>query len=520
MPRRAPVRIAISLSSRAVVSLWVLSVVAACGEDAATGVEAPGLEIRTATVGAAAGAGGYEVGIDGAAARPIGVTDTLLVGDIAAGSHAVTLAGLAAECAVSGENPRLVSVVAGSTATVEFAVTCLAPGARLEVTTATSGMDPDPDGYELVVDGVPTHPVDDGAAVTLDALPSGPHTLALAGVAENCRVAGDNPRTVTLDPGASASTDFAVACISVVAGWNTLALPEGVRATGLWAAGPADIYVTGRDDSPNGGHSLVLHYDGTAWAEQFHADDGDAFANVWGLSPTQVFAFGLYSLARYDGSRWTLDQGASTVGPIYGALWGSSPTDLFAAGSLDGDPPIGLINHYDGVSWSWMHGHDFTYNGRVNDISGTAPTDVYAVGGDYDYDAPPDEKMETDAVVHFDGTAWSRSFEDTRLYGTRRYEFSGVWANAHDDVFVVATDGRILHFDGTAWTGMVSPTSAQLLDVWGASRSEVYAVGDAGILRYDGTAWAIISRTAATRVWGTAADLFVAVDGAILHRAR
>jgi hypothetical protein len=344
--------------------------------------------------------------------------------------------------------------------------------------------------------------------------------LALAGVAENCRVLGENPRTVMLGLGAGASLDFAVTCVPIVSGWKTLALPEGVRATGLWAAGPADIYVTGHDDSPDAGHSLVLHYNGTAWSEQLRADDRDMFTNVWGLSPTQVFAFGLYSLARYDGSRWTLDQGASSAGPIYGALWGSSPTDLFAVGSFDGDPPLGLIKHYDGASWSSMQGHDFSYNGSVNDVSGTGPADVYAVGGDYDYDAPPDEKMETDAVVHYDGTSWNRTFQDIRLYGTRRYEFSGVWANAHDDVFVVATDGRILHFDGSAWTEMVSPTGAELLDVWGASSSEVYAVGDDGILRYDGTAWAIVSRTAATRVWGTAADLLVASDGAILHRTR
>jgi hypothetical protein len=314
--------------------------------------------------------------------------------------------------------------------------------------------------------------------------------------------------------------NFAVTCIPVVPEWNTLALPEGVHATGLWAAGASDIFVAGHDDNPDGGHGPVLHYDGTAWREQFRADDRDSFENVWGLSPSQVFAFGLYSLARYDGSRWTLDQGASSGGPIYTALWGSSPADLFAVGSIDGDPPLGLINHFDGATWSWMHGHDFSYNGSVNDISGTGPADVYAVGGDYDYDAPPDEKMETDAVVHYDGTAWSRSFEDIRLYGTHRYEFSGVWANAHDDVFVVATDGRILHFDGTAWAEMASPTTGELLDVWGASRSEVYAVGDAGILKYDGAVWTILSSTPATRVWGTATDLFVAIDGAILHRSR
>jgi hypothetical protein len=67
---------------------------------------------------------------------------------------------------------------------------------------------------------------------------------------------------------------------------------------------------------------------------------------------------------------------------------------------------------------------------------------------------------------------------------------------------------------------MESPTTKLLTNVWGGSSSEVYAVGDPGILRYDGVSWTIVSATPATHVWGTTGDVFVAVDGAVLHRTR
>jgi Tol biopolymer transport system component len=292
------------LSCRAIVSLWVLSIVAACGEDAATGVETPGLEIRTATVGAAAGAGGYEVGIDGAATRPIGATDTLLLGDIAVGDHAVTLAGLAAECAVGGENPRHVSVVAGSTAAVEFAVTCLPPAGRLEVTTPTTGPDPDADGYELFLDGASAGSLGFAATLSLDALAVGPHTVALAGLAPNCGMIGENPVAIEIAAGATAPARFDVACTPAPGmlishqelmhdGWHILTMhPDGsglrdlvgsigIRPSPTWSpdgrwiafvgrsmsGGPLDIVVI---DADGGGRTVLatepVEVSGLAWS--------------------------------------------------------------------------------------------------------------------------------------------------------------------------------------------------------------------------------------------------------------
>jgi hypothetical protein len=49
----------------------------ACSDDDGTGVPVPALEIRTATGGTELDPDGYTVTVDGGAARPIGLTDTL-----------------------------------------------------------------------------------------------------------------------------------------------------------------------------------------------------------------------------------------------------------------------------------------------------------------------------------------------------------------------------------------------------------------------------------------------------------
>jgi hypothetical protein len=49
----------------------------------------------------------------------------------------------------------------------------------------------------------------------------------------------------------------------------------------------------------------------------------------------------------------------------------------------------------------------------------------------------------------------------------------------------VGSNGAILHYDGSAWSSMNSRTRRELSGVWGASGSDVYAVGEYGtILHY------------------------------------
>lgn len=42
---------------------------------------------------------------------------------------------------------------------------------------------------------------------------------------------------------------------------------------------------------------------------------------------------------------------------------------------------------------------------------------------------------------------------------------SGIWGASASNVFAVGDSGRILHFDGTAWDTMPSPTTAALSDI-------------------------------------------------------
>ena len=72
------------------------------------------------------------------------------------------------------------------------------PVGSLEITSLTSGVDPDPDGYVVMLDGrgIATLGVT-GSALVPDVTP-GDHQVDLSGVAANCLVEGERPRTVTV----------------------------------------------------------------------------------------------------------------------------------------------------------------------------------------------------------------------------------------------------------------------------------------------------------------------------------
>ena len=68
----------------------------------------------------------------------------------------------------------------------------------IEATMVTTGAEPDPDGYRLVVDDAFDLPVSTNGSVVIRGLDAGVHTLRLEDLASNCQIAGANPRTVTV----------------------------------------------------------------------------------------------------------------------------------------------------------------------------------------------------------------------------------------------------------------------------------------------------------------------------------
>jgi len=175
------------------------------------------VEVTSATQGSTLDPDGYQLTLDGGLAQALEINASLTIADLPAGAHTLRLSGLASNCTLGTPNPLTATVPAGGTARVAFDVGCSAPGA-LEVTTATSGQELDPDGYAVSVDGGVGLAVPLDGQVTFADLLAGDHSVRLSGLAPNCWVSGSNPLTVPIATGGTHATRFDVRCLA----WATL----------------------------------------------------------------------------------------------------------------------------------------------------------------------------------------------------------------------------------------------------------------------------------------------------------
>src|SRR4051794_24968064 len=154
--------------------------IAGCGGDSITIPPTTGtLEITAQTAGPSPDADGYAVSLDGTDRGPIGSNAAVTVTSLTPGSHVAGLTGVDANCQVEGENLRVITVEAGATVRLTFAVTCAEPPpvvGVLQVTTSTTGQDIDPDGFAFTVDGTLTRPIGVNGTEDLANTAVGPHT--------------------------------------------------------------------------------------------------------------------------------------------------------------------------------------------------------------------------------------------------------------------------------------------------------------------------------------------------------
>jgi hypothetical protein len=181
-------------------------VLASCSDD---GPAAPGgLVVRTSTTGNHPDPDGYLLSVDGTQSLPLAATDSVRT-DLPAGRHSLRLIGVADHCLVEPDLSVDAVVEPGAVATVAFEIACEATGA--EVTVLTTGVDFDPDGYSMVVNGVgvarvlPNHTI-------LALLGAGSHTVVIQGLHGNCAMDGASSRTVTVEVGELVPVSFTVVC--------------------------------------------------------------------------------------------------------------------------------------------------------------------------------------------------------------------------------------------------------------------------------------------------------------------
>ena len=202
-------------SATVLVTAVLLMLLWGCGADSdSTGPAMGDLEVATSTTGTDIDPDGYVVVVD-STPRPIGVSGAVTFENIPTGSHVVELTQVAENCSVAGQNPRAVAVSADNIAATTFEVTCAALTGDILVTTVTVGTDIDPDGYTVdmvTVGGTLSQSIGVNASVTFNNQAVGDRTMELTGLARNCSVVGQNPRTVTVQENATVETVFDVVC--------------------------------------------------------------------------------------------------------------------------------------------------------------------------------------------------------------------------------------------------------------------------------------------------------------------
>lgn len=155
------------------------------------------IRVSVTTSGSPPDPDGYVAKLDGGdPGLPLESSGNVTFTGVVAGSHTVTLTEVAADCAVTGGPTQSVTVDAGETSELGFEVTCALPAGSIQITTATTGSSLDPDGYTVSVDAGTPQAIGSNATLALEGLAVGTHSVVLSGIAGNCHLDGDNPRTV------------------------------------------------------------------------------------------------------------------------------------------------------------------------------------------------------------------------------------------------------------------------------------------------------------------------------------
>jgi len=223
------------------------------------------LTVTTSTGGSDVDPDGYTVTVDGDGRAIPTNSSGITFSGLAAGPHTVALSGVASNCAVSGANPRTLSVTAGQTMSTTFSLSCtpLPPTTgNLTVTTSTGGSDVDPDGYTVTVDGTDRPIPTNSSGVTFTGLAAGPHTVALSGVASNCSVSGSNPRNADVPAGGVGRADFLIRCTALPPPQNHAPIVNaGGDQTILLSLGSVTVNASFTDQDHDGPWSYTIDWD-------------------------------------------------------------------------------------------------------------------------------------------------------------------------------------------------------------------------------------------------------------------
>ena len=273
------------------------------------------ITVTTSTTGSDLDSDGYTVTVDAGNSQSIPTNSSggVTFNNLSAGNHPVELSGVASNCSVTGGASHTVTVIAGQTISHTFSVSCTAippTTGDLVVSTTTGGSDLDPDGYTVTVDGA-SQAIGTSGNVTFSTLPAGAHTVGLSGVAANCAVSGQNPRSANVPAGGVGHADFAITCVAPPPPQDHAPVVNaGGDHTILLSLGSFTLNASFTDQDGDGPWSYTINWgDGSSTSNSTPNQGGISASHSYGLASTNTLTVTVTDAHGLSGS----DQATITV---------------------------------------------------------------------------------------------------------------------------------------------------------------------------------------------------------------
>jgi hypothetical protein len=297
---------------------------------------------------------------------------------------------------------------------------------------------------------------------------------------------------------------------------------SGSTLSGVSAVSSADAWaVGGYETSGKIFKTLVVHWNGTRWAQVPSPNpggtQGSGLSAVSASSPTDAWAVGgivVDNVAKnlvvhWNGTRW-----AQVPSPSPGGKGGSglsavsavSASDAWAVGCDGFNPNTGasgtLALHWDGTRWAQVATPNpgAAHSACLASVSALSATDAWAVG---EFAPSPTSGAQKPLVLRWNGTRWAQVPTPapgdtlvTELNGVAAVSPSDAWAVG--DVFNGDTQTQrtlVFHWNGTRWARVPSPDSGGFNTLYGVSAltpSDAWTVGygnNSLILHWNGSRW-------------------------------
>lgn len=242
----------------------------------------------------------------------------------------------------------------------------------------------------------------------------------------------------------------------------------------IWGSSPDDVWI-----ASGGGYEKLWHFDGLEWAPypdrfvgDFHSIYGFSQNNVWmGSNEGKIFHF--------DGQEWKLyfqyEKEGYSISRV-NDIWGTSPSDMYAVGNaieIETSLYKGFLLHFDGIQWRELLVTDFEVQfQRVR----KSKEDVI-VRGSHRIDGEPRNLSFFKYSDHQLKTLLSKTSEEAET----------LWMNnAGKEIYYIIGSEIQQRRNGSFKTIISTTENSTPIGINGRHGKDLFIVTENGVIHYDG----------------------------------